>query len=82
MSFSSMGFGLGGLQVHTLLLQMVPDKLNDELIMSDAMRRKLAHGIGQVLQKCCPYVHTHTQYCPAQSASQVTLLGCVNGLPY
>ena len=82
MGFSSMGFGLGGLQVHDLLLQTVPGKLNDELITFDVMRRKLAHGIGQVLQKCYPYVHTHAQYCPAQSASQVTLLGCVNGLPY
>ena len=39
MSFSSMGFGLGGLQVHDLLLQTVPGKLNDELITSNATRR-------------------------------------------
>ena len=82
MSFSSLGFGLGGLQVHNLLLQKVPGKLNDELITSDAMRRKLAHGIGQVLQKCCLYVHTHAQYCPAQSAFQVAVFGCVRELPY
>ena len=81
-SISSLGFGVGGLQVHALLIRMAPVELNEELTTSDAMRRKLAHGIGQVLQKCCPYVHTHAQYCPAQSASQATLLGCVNGLPY
>ena len=46
--------GVAGLQVHDLLLQTVPGELNDEFITSDAMRRKLAHGIGQVLQKCCP----------------------------
>ena len=38
MGFSNMGFGLRGLQVHDLLLQTVPGKLNDELITSDAMR--------------------------------------------
>ena len=81
-SISSLGFGVGGLQVHALLLQMVPGELNDKLITSDAMRRKLAHGIGQVLQKCCPYVHTHAQYCPAQSAFQVAVFGCVRELPY
>ena len=37
---------------RSVVLQMVPDKLNDKLITSDAMRRKLAHGIGQALQKC------------------------------
>ena len=31
---------------------MVPGELNDELATSDAMRRKLVHGIGHVLQKC------------------------------
>ena len=51
-SISSLGFGLRGLQVHDLLLQMVPGELNDELTTSDAMRRKLVHGIGHVLQKC------------------------------
>ena len=81
-SISSLGFGVGGLQVHALLLQMVPDKLNDKLITSDAMRRKLAHGIVQVLQKCCLCVHTHAQYCPAQSAFQVAVFGCVCELPY
>ena len=39
MSFSSLGFGLGGLQVHALLLQTVPGELNDKLVTSDAMRR-------------------------------------------
>ena len=29
---------------HDLLLQTVPGKLNDKLITSDAMRRKLAHA--------------------------------------
>ena len=81
-SISSLGFGVGGLQVQALLLQMVHGELNDELTTFDAMRRKSAQGIALVLQKCCPYIHTHTQYCPAKSASQVTLLGCVNGLPY
>ena len=59
MRFSSLGFGLGGLQVHNLLLQKVPGKLNDELITTDAMRRKLAHGIGLVLQKCCRQPRTY-----------------------
>ena len=81
-SISSLGFGVGGLQVHALLLQMVHGELNDELTSSDAMRRKWAHGIGQVLQKCCLYVHTHAQYCPAQSAFQVAVFGCVRELPY
>ena len=40
------------IQVHALLIQMVPGELNDELTTSDAMRRKLVHGIGHVLQKC------------------------------
>jgi len=35
-----------------LLLQKISGKLNDELITTDAMRRKLAHGIGSMLQKC------------------------------
>ena len=39
-------------KMHDLLLQMVPGELNDELTTSDAMRRKLVHGIGHVLQKC------------------------------
>jgi len=47
-----LGFGLGGLKVHDLLLQKVPGELNDELTTSDAMGRKLVHGIGHVLQKC------------------------------
>ena len=74
MSFSSLGFGFGGLQVHDLLLQKVPGKLNDELITTDAMRRKLAHRIGSTLQKCCPYVHTHAQCCLARSASMHALM--------
>ena len=58
-----------------LSLQMkVPGELNDELIMTDAMRRKLAHGIGSMLQKCCPCVHTHAQCCLARSASMHALM--------
>ena len=60
-SISSLGFGVGGLQVHALLLQMVPGELNDELITSDAMRRKSAHGIALVLQKCCLHVRTRAR---------------------
>ena len=52
-----------------LLLQTVSGELNDKLVTSNAMRRKLAHGIGLVLQQCGQYVHTHTQYCPALSTS-------------
>ena len=74
MSFSSLGFGLGGLQVQNLLLQKVPGKLNDELTTTDAMRRKLAHGIGQALQKCCRYVHTRAHSCLARSASRHALM--------
>ena len=56
-----MGFGVGGLQVQALLLQMLPGELNDELTTFDAMRRKSAHGI---LHWCCKsvaytYVHVH-----------------------
>ena len=58
-SISSLGFGVGGLHVLALLLQMVPGELNDELITSDTMRRNLAHGIGQVLQKCCLLICIH-----------------------
>ena len=60
-SISSLGFGVGGLQVHALLLQMVPGELNDKLITSDAMRRKSAHGIALVLQKCCLHVRTRAR---------------------
>jgi hypothetical protein len=49
-SISSLCFGVAGLQVHGLLHQTVPGELNYKLITSDAMRRKLAHGIGLVLQ--------------------------------
>ena len=48
--------------------------------MQAIMRGKLAHGSGQVLQKCCPYVHTHAQYCPARSAFQVAVFGCVHDM--
>ena len=37
---------------------MVPGELNDKLITFDAMRRKSAHGIALVLQKCCLHVRT------------------------
>ena len=46
--------------MHDLLLQMVPGELNDELITSDAMRWKLEHGIGLVLQKCYLLICIHT----------------------
>ena len=40
---------------------MVPGELNDKLITFDAMRRKSAHGIALVLQKCCLHVRTRAR---------------------
>ena len=62
-SISSLGFGVGGLQVHALLLQMVHGELNDELTTSNAMRRKLAHAAWHWIgaAKVLPiYTHTYT----------------------
>ena len=60
-SISSLGFGVGGLQVQALLLQMVHGELNDVLTTFDAMRRKSAQGIALVLQKCCLHVRTRAR---------------------